>query len=90
MSHLEIVHLRASGESVEALGQRIEASLMARQEGAETVVVYRQNGLGTDLAVHVHHPAATQGKRPSAIGLRLASALRDYGLVEHTYWERLT
>lgn len=90
MSQLEIIHLRASGESAEALGRRIEASLASGHEGADRVMVYRQNGLDTDLAVHLHHRASTQSQRPSAIGLQLASALRSYGLVEHSLWEELT
>jgi len=90
MSQLEIIHLCAPGESAEVLGRQIKESIMPPQGDAETVVLYRRRGLDTDLVVHVHHRAATQDEGPSTLGLRLASALRGYGLVEHTLSEELT
>lgn len=88
MKRLEIIHLRSSGEPLDSLGRRIRESIA--EETAETVTLYRRQGLDTDLAVHIRHRTATEGQLPSDLGLRLASSLRTYGLVEHTVWEELT
>lgn len=87
MKRLEIIHLRSSGQPLESLSDQISESIRAEGEGAECVTLYRRDELETDIAVHIHLPAGTQGA--SALGLRLASALRTFGLVAHTRWEEL-
>ncbi len=86
MSRLEIIHLRSSGEPLAALGERIRESIRTQGESTEVVTLYRRQGLETDLAVHLRHLGGA-GDGPSALGLRLASALRSWGLVEHTLWQ---
>ncbi len=88
MSGLEIIHLRSSEEPLESLGERIRESLAT--EGQETeVTLYRRDGLETDLALHIRHLGVHGREGPSALALRLASALRTFGLVEHTLWNEL-
>ena len=86
MTSVEIIHLRMAVNSPGDLTDVIGASLAAEsEEGA--VTVYQRVGLETDLAVHVLHGSSSGGEGMSPLGLRLASALRAYGLVEHTLWE---
>lgn len=87
MSRVEIIHLRTSGESPTVLCQQIRESVKTEGDGAELLTMYRLEGLESDLAIHIrqHQPNPEIG--PSALGLRLASALRSFGLVEHTVWE---
>ena len=87
MIQLEIIHLRASGESIEALAERINRSIEDGGGTASTLTLYRCHGLETDLAVHVRSHGAAGVEGPSDLALRLASELRAYGLVEHTLWE---
>ncbi len=87
MSWLEIIHLRSSGEPLEPLSRRIQESI--RTGGSDRVTLYRRAGLETDVAVHIHYPEPPEKEGPSGLGLRLASALRAFGLVEHTLWEEL-
>lgn len=92
MSMLEIIHLRSTGEPLDSLAAEIRASAGAEETGADLLALYRRRGLETDLAVHIRHPdrADRAGRgEPSGFGLRLAAALRAYGLVEHTIWEEL-
>ena len=89
MKRLEIIHLRLSAEPLEPLAGRIRESIRAEGEGAEVVTVFRRHGLDTDLAVHVLDAAPAGGQGSGELALRLASALRAYGLVEHTLWEEL-
>jgi len=89
MSRLEIIHLRSSGEPIESLSDQIRESIWAEGEHAEVVTIFRRNGLGTDLAVHIHHPEAPGTDVPSRLGLQLVSSLAIFGLVEHSVWEEL-
>ena len=90
MRRLEIIHLRLSGESVASINDRLKASIRTAGNDTDMLTLYRQDGLETDIAVHLHlmMPPGKQG--PSDLGCHIAAALRDYGLVKHTVWEELT
>ena len=53
MSTLEIIHLRSSGEPLEALADRIRESIWADGRGSRVATIYRRHGLDTDVAVHI-------------------------------------
>ena len=89
MNTLEIIHLRSSGMAIESLCDRIRESIEVEGEKTELVTLYRRNGLETDIAVHIHHLDAAGNEQARALGLHLAKALRDLGLVEHTVWEEV-
>jgi hypothetical protein len=89
MTLLEIVHLRSSGEPIESLGDRIRESIQGEGTKTEIVSLYRRHGLETDVAIHIRHHDIAGMNGPSALAFRLASALRIFGLVEHTVWEEM-
>jgi len=89
MTRREIIHLRASGESIEALAERINRSIENGGGTASNLELYRRHGLETDLAVHILSSDLAMKTGPSELALRLASELRAFGLVEHTIWEEL-
>ena len=89
MIKLEIVHLRSSGEPIEALTDSIRSSIGRSGRDSSTLTLYRCHGLGSDLAVHILRSDDAVMSGPSDLALRLASELRAYGLVEHTVWEEL-
>lgn len=80
MDIVEIVHLRAIDGSARSLVDRLRASL----DGApgSQVMLLTRPGVDTDLAVFIHRPAG----EPGTLGLRIADALREHGLVQHTTW----
>ena len=88
MSWLEIIHLRSFGRPPESLGARIRESLGTPGEHPD-VALYRREGLDTDVAIHIHHHEAPREEGPSRVGLRLASELGTFGLVQHTLWKEL-
>ncbi len=89
MKTLEIIQLRSTIYSIDSLNTAISESIKAKGEPSESVSIFRRDGLETDLAVHIHRSEASGEGGPSELGVRLASALKDYGLVEHTLWEVL-
>jgi hypothetical protein len=86
MRRLEIIHLRSCGEPLESLSGLIRDSIKADGNSTEVVTLYRRDRLKTDVAVHIHYLEVPGREGTSALGFRLASALRDLGLVEHTGW----
>lgn len=88
MKTLEVVHLRSSSEPIERLADRIRESLWHEGRDKGVFTIYRQDGLATDLAVHIRHD--TEGARvPSRLGLSLVSALAVYGMVKHSVWHEM-
>ena len=85
MKILEIVHLRLAGDSPQTLAGIIRNAISSGPD-PEVVTLYHRKGLETDLAIHIRHLEMFGSERPSVLGLRLASALGDFGLVEHTVW----
>jgi len=88
MRRLEIIHLRSSGRPLESLAERVRESVHSGGSHEAVVTLYRCQGLETDLAVHLRYDGEPL-TGPSDLGLKLAAALRDYGLVEHKLWEEL-
>lgn len=89
MSRLEIIHLRLSGRVLTELARQIHESVRAVAESSDRVAIYRRDGLETDVAIHIHRRGESEGAGPSALGLHLAAALREHGMVEHTLWDEL-
>jgi hypothetical protein len=80
---LEIIHLRLAGNPPAALVEQIHASIAA--EGCPIEVrIYRHATVTTDLAIHLL--PSNGGTCASDLGLLLAEALREHGMVEHTVW----
>ncbi len=88
MNQLEIIHLRSAGEPLESRGNRIRESLGKESENVD-VTLYRRDGLKTDVAVHLPRLVTSGSEGLSGLGLRLASSLRVFGLVEHKLWKEL-
>lgn len=83
MKKLEIIHLRLAGNPPAALVERIHTSIAA-EDCLMEVRIYRHATLTTDLAVHLL--SGNGGACASDLGLHLAEALREHGMVEHTVW----
>jgi hypothetical protein len=80
---LEIIHLRLAGNPPAALVEQIHASIAAEDCPVE-VRVYRHATVTTDIAIHLL--SGEGGACASDLGLRLAAALKEHGMVEHTVW----
>ncbi|MFV2073804.1 MAG: hypothetical protein ACC742_14280 [Thermoanaerobaculales bacterium] len=88
MKTLEIIHLRLAGENPQTLVEVIRKSIDSESDPTEARI-YRHARLKTDLAVHLHREVAGKSDRASDLGIRLASLLREHGMVEHSVWEEL-
>jgi hypothetical protein len=54
--------------------------------GPVEMKTFRHAALETDLSVHLHWKSEHPEQNGSALGLRLAQALKEFGLVDHSVW----
>ncbi len=52
--------------------------------------IYHHSVVETDLSIHIHWESEQGSQHKSAIGLRIFSALRDMGLLNHSVWIETT
>ena len=84
MKRLEIIHLRSTDGRLEDRVRSI-LRLAATLERPSELLIYRRERVPTDLSVHLVHRRSSE-ELPSQLGMRLASALREHGMVEHSVW----
>jgi hypothetical protein len=90
MKWIEIIELRSAGNARKQLETHLQEFLDQVEEEKkvekQTVKLYTRVMIDTDLSVHLFHDSSTVKNRGSSLGIRLVSALKSYGLVNHTIW----
>jgi hypothetical protein len=88
MKCIEIINLRSAGEPRESIEQKIPRSMseVDQRKDLVSIQLYRHASLDTDLSVHLLFEHAGPEAGPSALGQRLASAFKEFGLVSHSVW----
>lgn len=85
VKQLEIIQLRLVGNAQTDLINDIRRSVLAGTD-SDNVRLYLHATVPTDLSIHIHLDSSTDKKQTSDLGVRLAAALREYGMVQHTVW----
>lgn len=86
MKWLEVIKLRAAGGSLGFLEEFLLPISGPKQSGLVEIRIYRHAVLETDLGVHLPWDSEMPEPNGSALGLRLAQALKEFGLVDHSAW----
>jgi hypothetical protein len=88
MKWIEIIELRSAGNARKQLETHLQEFLdqVEKKVEKQTVKLYARMMIDTDLSVHLFHDSGTVKNRGSSLGIRLVSALKPYGLVNHTIW----
>ena len=87
MRRLEIIQVRTAQKNQLLLEQYL-AGWLAQVSGgtqAQNITIYRHVSVETDFSIHLRHDSETE-QADLALGERLASALREFGLVNHAVW----
>ncbi len=88
MKHLEIIELRTTGKNRDAL-QVFLASWqkeVSADENMPRVTIYKQAVVETDISIHLQYDAPAKAKEVRFVSERLATALKEFGLVNHSTW----
>jgi hypothetical protein len=86
MKWLEVIKVRSAGGS-SGLPEELLLSISgSNQSGLVEMKTYRHAALETDASVHLHWNSEMPEPNGSALGLRLAQALKEFGLIDHSVW----
>jgi hypothetical protein len=85
MRRLEIIHVRHGGTAPAELMDELRRTAKQVADLAE-VRLYRHAVWTTDHCVHLRLDTDTNAPQFSELGMRIAEALREHGMVEHTVW----
>lgn len=85
MKRLEVIHLRLAGQRPEALIQQIRDAVI-RHDPNMVIRIYQHAAVETDLAIHIQMAEPPANQVDAELGVRLSTALREYGMVEDTVW----
>jgi len=88
MEWLEIIELRSAGGNSKLLESQMQKLVNDVYEGAKknAVRAYCRLMIDTDFSIHLFHDSKKVEKSGSPLGLRLASTLKEFGLVNHSIW----
>jgi len=91
MNWIEVIQIRVSGKDHGILKPKLDQLIKEVNQGTDhKLVVYRQLDLHSDIRIHLIHSTIKVEKNGSSLGLRLVSALKEYGLVNHNVWLELS
>ena len=86
MKWLEVIKLRSAGKGSGLLEELLLSINKFSQTGPVEMKIYRHAALELDLSVHLHWESERPERNGSDPGLRLAQALKEFGLVDHSIW----
>ena len=87
MRWLEVIKLRAAGKGEGLLDELFgEMNHAGHDGGLLEIKTYRHFALDSDWSVHLHWESERVEQNGSTLGLSLARALKEFGLVDHSLW----
>jgi hypothetical protein len=88
MMWLEVIHVRVADQELDRLipifTQLIDE--IRENESCRKVKLFRRALLKTDVCLHLYHDSENSQDTGSSVGLHLAAALKQFGMVNHTVW----
>jgi hypothetical protein len=86
MNWLEVIKLRSAEKGSGMLDELFMSVSKANQRGLVKIKTFRHAALDGDLSVHLYWESKQPEQNGSALGLRLAQTLKEFGLIDHSVW----
>jgi hypothetical protein len=88
MNWLEIIELRSGSSNRKYIERELTCLIEELNTEIEQQIfkVYVHSGIDTDFSIHLVHESHRANINGSSLGLRLVSALKEFGLVNHSVW----
>ncbi len=93
MKWLETIELRSVDGNRKFLEPQLQKliSEVDKETKKRAIKIYSRVMIDTDFSIHLFHDSNKVENNGSQLGLRIASALKEFGLVNHSIWiEMLT
>jgi hypothetical protein len=91
MKWAEVIVLRAAGSNREALESKLRKLIgdVEKEKKREAINVYSRVLIDTDFCIRITHSSNQIKNGGSKLGLRIVSALKEFGLVNHSIWTEM-
>ena len=91
MKWIEVIQLRAAGSDTDLLKTELLKLVNEYDKiaGEQMIVAYSRVLVDTDYKIQIIHKTKKVEKSGSPLGLRLVSALKAFGMVNHSIWVAL-
>jgi len=88
MQWIEVIQIRSVVSNRERLESKLQRLIdeVDQERKKQVIMAYRRVLIGTDFSIHLFHDSKKIENSGSQLGLRLASALKEIGLVKHSIW----
>ena len=88
MKWIEIITLRSSGDVQKSLIPKLLKPVVEDKEknGLVSMKIYRNPWIDTDMSIHLRWESTRVEQQGSAMALRLAQTLKEFGLINHSTW----
>ena len=90
MKWLEIIELRSVsvGNNKEFLERELKSLIeeLNKETEQRTIKAYSRVVVDSDFSIHMFHDSKEADINGSPLGLQLVSALKGYGLINHSVW----
>jgi len=88
MKWLETIELRSVDGNRKFLEPQLQKliSEVDKETKKQAIKIYSRVMIDTDFSIHLFHDSKKVESGGSRLGLRIGSALKDFGLVNHSIW----
>ncbi len=86
MKWLEVIKLRSAGKDSRSMDELLLSIRKFNQAGLVEAKTFRHASLDSDLSIHLHWESERPERNGSPLGLHLARALKEFGLIDHSIW----
>jgi hypothetical protein len=85
---LERIDLRSARDDKKKLLLQLEelVNFVSEKTKSDKIKIYTHYNIGTDYSIHLHRTISHEEHLESELGVRLASSLKEFGLVNHSVW----
>lgn len=90
MKWSEVIMVRSDGGNAKILAKTLQDLMadVARSAGNDDIRVFHRENIVTDICIVLFHNKKKSRSGGSPLGLHLAAALKEFGLVYHTVWRK--
>ncbi len=88
MKWLEIIELRSVDSNRILVEQELKNIIeeLKKETKQQMLKVFSRVAVDSDFSIHIIHDSKEADTNGSPLGLRLASTLKEFGLINHSVW----
>lgn len=92
MKWIEIIELQSAESNHDFLRSQLQklSDEISKETGKQSLKAFSSMKIESNFSIHLNHQSKELSYYGSPLGLRLASALKEFGLVNHSIWVEIT